>query len=87
MKKFNINIWNYRLAEQNWEALCETEDVDIMATTLSKNVNAALDICAPVKTFKIRPAFIPGLKPDTKSLWKKETGQEEKLNQRLVRNI
>ena len=56
MKKCNINIWNYRLAEQNWEALCETEDVDIMATTLSKNVNAALDICAPVKTFKIRPA-------------------------------
>ena len=87
MKKFNINNWNYHLAEQNWESLCETEDVDIMATTLSKNVNAALDICAPVKTFKIRPAFIPGLKPDTKSLWKKETGQEEKLNQRLVRNI
>ena len=39
-----------------------------MAITLSNNVNAALDICAPVKTFKISPAFVPGLKPETKSI-------------------
>jgi hypothetical protein len=68
MKKFNRNEWNQQLAMQNWEALVETEDADLMARTLSKNVNAALDICAPIKTYKIRPAFVTGLSQHTRNI-------------------
>ena len=33
MKKFNPTQWNQCLAKQDWFAIAETEDVNIMATT------------------------------------------------------
>ena len=51
-KNFNQINLNNCLAAQNWEALGITNDVDKMAVALSNNVNAALDNCAPIKTFK-----------------------------------
>ena len=44
MKNFNVNFWNQCLLAQNWMKIAETEDVDLMAKALSKNVNDALDI-------------------------------------------
>ena len=58
------------MAAKNWHSIAETEEVDAMAQILSKNVNDALDECAPVKSFKIRPAYIPGLQTETKSAMK-----------------
>ena len=67
MKNFNINSWNQCLATKNWNLIAETEDVDLMAKTLSNNVNSALDDCAPTKTIRIKPTYIHGLQPETKA--------------------
>ena len=87
MKNFNINVWNWCLAEQNREVLGETEDVDFMATTLSNNVNSALGVCALVKTFRIRPAFIPGLQPETKSVMELRDKARREINPPLVKKL
>ena len=87
MKNFNINVWNWCLAEQNREVLGETVDVDFMATTLSNNVNSALGVCALVKTFRIRPAFIPGLQPETKSVMELRDKARREINPPLVKKM
>ena len=36
-------------------------DINQLATDLANKVNRALDICAPQKTFTIRPKYVQGL--------------------------
>ena len=51
MQNFITQVWNI-LAQQDWEQLGHTEDVNQMANTFTHLVNKALDICAPIKNAK-----------------------------------
>ena len=70
MKNVTAKIWNDSLANRNWECLGETEDPDEMAKLFTIKVTEALDECAPVKTFKIKPGYRPGLTEEAKQMIK-----------------
>ena len=60
--------WNQNLIMKNWENLCETDNIDEMAEKMNEHIIAALDQCAPVKTFKIRNQNKHGISNHTKTL-------------------
>ena len=45
-------------------------DINVLAIELAENVNLALDIVAPKKTFSIKPNYIQGLTDQAKDLLK-----------------
>ena len=68
MKNFNKETWLEGLAKQRWEEIGETEDPNVMAKSFDNLIKSALDECAPMKTFKIRPKYKFGLTPECKLL-------------------
>ena len=70
MKNVTTKTWNNSLAKRNWEALGETNDPNEMAIIFTERITEALDECAPVKTFKIKPGYRPGLTEKAKDLMK-----------------
>ena len=79
MKNFNSQDWNRCLAGKNWEELGRTEDVNEMAELFSREVNEALDICAPVKKFTIRQNHKFGITENTKKLIKERDKKRKQL--------
>ena len=53
-KNLTKEVWCKSLILKNWEDLGLTEDIDEMAEKMNEHVLAALDQCAPIKTFKVR---------------------------------
>ena len=72
MKNFNPRFWNDTLANFKFCTLADTENKDLndVALEFAKTINDALDICAPKKTFKIKPNYVPGLTDKAKTLMK-----------------
>ena len=72
MKNFSPSYWNETLATFNFctQAESEAKDINILATEFANTINDALDICAPKKTFTIRPNYVQGLSEKAKSLMK-----------------
>jgi len=78
-KNFNKEIWNENLAKQNWAEIEYCLDVDEMVTLFDNNVKRALDLAAPVKTFKIRSNHRFGITEGTKGLMKKRDNVRNKI--------
>ena len=72
MKNFSPSYWNETLATFNFctQAESEAKDINILATEFANTINDALDICAPKKTFTIRPNYVQGLSEKAKSIMK-----------------
>ena len=70
-KNFNKDTWNSALEEQDWLDVEESEGVHHMVDVFDRNIQAALDIVAPVRTFKIRSNHRFGLSDETKELMRK----------------
>jgi hypothetical protein len=68
MKNFTPRTWNESLANRHWESLGGTDDPNKMAKLFTEIVNKALDECAPMKTFTIKPGYRPGLTEKAKKL-------------------
>ena len=70
-KNFNKEVWNSALAEQDWLDVEESDGVHQMVNIFDRNIQAALDKVAPVRTFKIRSNHRFGLSDETKELMRK----------------
>ena len=64
-KFFTKERWAKSLANQRWEKLGNTEDLDEMSELLRKHVTNSLDECAPGKTFKVRNQHKFGITDNT----------------------
>ena len=79
MKNFTEEKWKLSLAEQDWESIGETENIDEMTEILNNNVTKALDECAPVKEFKIQKNYRSGLKEGTIEMIKERDKIRKKI--------
>ena len=70
MKNVTAQSWNAALIKRNWESLGETDNPSTMAELFSIRMTEALDECAPLRTFKIRPGYKQGLTETAKKMIK-----------------
>ena len=70
-KKFTKEKWNEALAREDWLDIEESEDVNAMVKIFTENINRALDVVAPIKTFTIRSNHRFGISENTKEVMKK----------------
>ena len=68
MKGFTKTRWVDCLRNRNWERISSLTDVNEKAEELTKQINLALDECAPYKQFKVRQNFKPGLTEEAKKM-------------------
>ena len=52
-KNFTKEKWNASLAKQDWLDVEDYTDVDLMVGDFNEKIEKALDLVAPVRTFKI----------------------------------
>lgn len=79
LKKLTCKSWNETLIQKNWESLGMTEDPNKMAELFTELVNEALDECAPLKSFKIKPGYKHGLTEEAKRLMKERDAARSQL--------
>ena len=79
-KNFTKELWNDCLSQQDWLDVSECEDVNGMVEVFNENIKKALDLAAPVKTFKIRSNHRFGLSDSTKELMKKRDRTRNSIN-------
>ena len=79
MKNVTPRTWNESLSKRNWETLGETEDPEKMVKLFTDIVTEALDECAPVRTFTIKPGYRPGLTEEAKKLMKERDEARREL--------
>ena len=70
MKNFTRTRWIDCLRNIDWTTVSSTSDVNERAQAFTDEVNRALDECAPLKRFKIRQYYKPGLTEEVKKLMK-----------------
>ena len=68
MKNFTKTRWIDCLRNRDWSNVKSKTDVNEKAAALTEEINKALDECAPLKKFKVRQNYKPGLSEDTKKL-------------------
>ena len=68
MKKFNTSDWIKSLEEIDFSCDNIANTIEEEANSLSEKINSALDKCAPMKTFKIKPKYLYGLSQEAKVL-------------------
>ena len=57
LKNFTQKRWLEKLAQKDWEVVCESTNVDEMASTFNNLVMEALDEVAPYKTFTVKSHY------------------------------
>ena len=70
-KNYTPEAFQKALIQQPWEKLGETEDVNEMLSLYEDFNTRALDLVAPVKTFKIQSNYKWGLSDETKEMMAK----------------
>ena len=78
MKNATPKSWNESLAKRKWELLRETDNPNQMAIIFTEMVTEALDECAPLRTFTIKPGYMPGLTEEAKKLIKEREIKQER---------
>ena len=68
MKDFNKTRWIDCLRSRNWNNVSTLTHTNEKTEEFTKEINAALDECAPMKRFKTRENFRPGLSEETKKI-------------------
>jgi hypothetical protein len=79
-KKFTKEAWNESLAKQDWLDVENHTDVNLLVEEFNEKIKKALDLVAPVKTFKIRSNHRFGLSDDTKDQMKKRDRTRGSIN-------
>ena len=79
-KNFTKEAWNDSLAKQDWMDVEDFANVDLMVKDFNEKIKLALDVVAPIKTFKIRSNHRFGLSEDTKAQMKKRDQTREAIN-------
>ena len=70
MKNFTKTRWLDCLRARNWDRIYQLTDVNEQTAEITKEINLALDECAPLKRFKTRDHYRPGLSDKAKKLMK-----------------
>ena len=70
MKNFNKNRWIHCLRTRNWENINNMTDLNEQTNELTKELNLALDECAPYRAFKPRVNYRPGLSDKARTIMK-----------------
>ena len=81
MKNFTKTRWIDCLRAKNWDRIAQLQDINEQTSELSKELNLALDECAPYKLFKPRENYRPGLSNTTKTLMKERDETRKKIPQ------
>ena len=79
MKNFTRTRWIDCLRTRNWDKIAQKTDVNEQTSELSKELNLALDECAPYKQFKPRENYRPGLSNATKTLMRERDETRKKI--------
>ena len=82
LKDFTKTKWTSCLTIQRWEDIGETNNLDEMTNKLTRHVTTALDVCAPLKTIKIRQHHKFGISESTKALIK-----ERDLSRKMIHKV
>ena len=61
MKNFTQTRWIDALRSRDWSRISPLKDVNDMTKEFTLELTKALDECAPLKKFKIREHYKPGL--------------------------
>ena len=64
MKNFTKTRWIDCLRNRDWSNVKSKTDANEKAAALTEEINKALDECAPLKKFKVRQNYKPGLSED-----------------------
>ena len=81
LKNFTKTRWIDCLRARNWERLSQMTDINDQTAELNKEINLALDECAPYRLFKPRDHFKPGLSEKSKALMKERDATRKELSQ------
>ena len=65
---FTKTRWIDCLRSKDWSKVTSLTSVDEKSEELTKQINSALDECAPYKQFKVRQNFRPGITEEAKRL-------------------
>ena len=79
-KNFTKEKWNASLAAQDWLDIEDHTDVDLMVRDFNAKIKDALDLVAPVRTFKIKSNHKFGLSDGTKEQMRKRDRTRESIN-------
>ena len=71
MRNFTKIRWIDCLRRRDWSGVMNLQNVNEKTVEFTKQVNAALDECAPYRNFKVRDNFKPGLSEAAKKLIQK----------------
>ncbi len=81
MKNFTNTRWIDCLRTRNWENIGSMTDLNEQTNELTKELNLALDECAPYRAFKPRANFRPGLTDKARSIMKERDMTRKKMTQ------
>ena len=68
MKDFTKTRWLDCLRTRDWTRINSIPDVNTQAEEFTREINEALDECAPFKEFKVRQSYKPGLSDQAKKI-------------------
>ena len=81
MKDFNKTRWIDCLRSRNWTHISSMTDLNEQTNELTKELNLALDECAPYRSFKPRVNYKPGLSEKARSIMKERDLTRKKMTQ------
>ena len=86
MKNFNKTRWIDCLRTRNWENINNITDLNEQTNELTRELNLALDECAPYRSFKPRVNYRPGLSDKARSIMKERDLARKKMTQASDQN-
>ena len=81
MKDFTKTRWIDCLRARDWSQVYNDKDVNTKAMEFTKQINLALDECAPFKNYKVKEKFKPGLSHSAKQLIMERDGTRNKISE------
>ena len=81
MKDFTKTRWIDCLRARDWSQVYNEKDVKTKAMEFTKQINLALDECAPFKNYKVKEKFKPGLSHSAKQLIMERDGTRKKISE------
>ena len=79
MKNFTKTRWFDCLRNRDWSKISYINDVEKKAEEFTNQVNIALDECVPLKQFKIKESFKPGLTEEAKKIMLERDQTRQKI--------
>jgi hypothetical protein len=80
MKNFTQTRWIDTLRSRDWSKISSLKDVNEMTEEFTKELTKALDECAPLKKFKIRDHYKPGITQKTKLIMQERDSTRKRIS-------